>query len=222
MESHNIHLAPSITLNNLVPAPANVVVLWGLLGPGCLTASIKSNQKQWNRFSPHGLRTSQIPLCSWGFVLPIKAPPGMELWSCSLFTSLFTVPLFTVLMEFKPSPFSLFSLVPVAVSNFPLSLQLFLAGSAFTVFSPLSPSSLHMQKQFCALRGLSLPKFSSPCRIPAEFCGLGCTYCCVNLQISFLGVQDGLVLVWLCFMDARHTKNFHAVPSSWLLSTPNS
>ena len=27
-------------------------------------------------------------------------------------------------------------------------------------------------------------------------------------------MQDGLVLVWLYFMDVRHTKNFCAVPPS--------
>ena len=36
MENHNTQLAPSFTLNDLVPAPANAAVLWGLLGPGCL------------------------------------------------------------------------------------------------------------------------------------------------------------------------------------------
>ena len=30
-------------------------------------------------------------------------------------------------------------------------------------------------------------------------------------------MQGGLVLVWLYFMDVRHTKNFHAVLPSWLL-----
>ena len=34
MENHNTHLAPGFTLNDLVTAPANVAVLWGLLGPG--------------------------------------------------------------------------------------------------------------------------------------------------------------------------------------------
>ena len=33
MENHNTHLAPGFTLNDLVPAPANVVVLPGPLGP---------------------------------------------------------------------------------------------------------------------------------------------------------------------------------------------
>ena len=41
MENHNTHLAPGFTLNNLVPAPANAVVLWGLLGLGRHTASTR-------------------------------------------------------------------------------------------------------------------------------------------------------------------------------------
>ena len=41
MENHNTSLAPGFTLNNLVPAPANVAVFWGLLGTGFLTASTK-------------------------------------------------------------------------------------------------------------------------------------------------------------------------------------
>ena len=98
---------------------------------------------------------------------------------------------------------------------------LLLGREAFPVFAPLSPSSLLTQKRLPALRGFSLPQFASPCRGPAEFCGSGCADCCVNPQIIFLGVQDGLVWVWLYFMDARHTKNFHAVPPSWLLLEPN-
>ena len=47
--------------------------------------------------------------------------------------------------------FSLFSSVPVAVSNFPPSLQLLLGRGAFPVFSPPSLSSLHMQKHYPAL-----------------------------------------------------------------------
>ena len=142
--------------------------------------------QQWNRFSLCGPRTSQTPLCSWGFALPSGAPPVIELWSCRL--PLF--PLFTVLMEFKPSPFSFlpFSSVPAAVSNFRLSLQLLLGRGAFHIFSPPSPSSLHTQKLLPVLRSFSLSKFSSLRRVPAEFCGSGCADCCVNPQISFLGV----------------------------------
>ena len=32
MENHNTHLAPGFSLNDLVLAPAYVIVLWGLLG----------------------------------------------------------------------------------------------------------------------------------------------------------------------------------------------
>ncbi|VFV36327.1 Hypothetical predicted protein [Lynx pardinus] len=34
MENPNTHLAPGFTLHDLVPAPANVAIFWGLLGPG--------------------------------------------------------------------------------------------------------------------------------------------------------------------------------------------
>ena len=34
MENHNTHLVPGFTLNDLVPAPVNVAIFWGLLGPG--------------------------------------------------------------------------------------------------------------------------------------------------------------------------------------------
>ena len=54
-------------------------------------------------------------------------PEHSQVSSCGV--AAFVLPLFTVLMEFKPSPFSfllspfsLFRLVPAAVSNFPLSL----------------------------------------------------------------------------------------------------
>ena len=38
METHDTHLAPAFTLNDLVPAPANVAVFWGLLRPGGLNS----------------------------------------------------------------------------------------------------------------------------------------------------------------------------------------
>ena len=103
------------------------------------------------------------------------------------------------------------------VSTFPLYLILLLGG-CFSHTLPLSPSSLCKQKQLPVLCGFSLPHFTSPCHIPVEFCGSGFTDCCVNPQISFLGVKDGLVLIWLYLMDAKQKKNFHAVLPSWLLS----
>ena len=137
MENHNTHLAPGFILNVLVPAPANVAAFQGLLRPGGFNSLHQMSFQQWNCFSLCGLRTSRTPLCSWGFALPTGAPPGIELRSCRLCAP----PLFTVLMEFKPSPFSLFSLVPAAVSNFPLSLQLLLGRGAFPKCSP-PPQSL--------------------------------------------------------------------------------
>ena len=84
MENQKPHLAPGFTLNNLAPVPANVAAFQGLLGPGGFNSLYQMSFQQWNRFFPCGLRTSQIPLCSWGFALPTRAPPGMELRSCSL------------------------------------------------------------------------------------------------------------------------------------------
>ena len=115
-------------------------------------------------------------------------PEHHQVSSCGV--AAFALPLFTVLMEFKPSPFSLFSLVPAAVSNFPLSLQPLLGRGAFPVCSPPSPSSLCPQKRLPTFCGFLLPKFTSPRHVPAEFCGSGCADCCVNPQISFLGVQE--------------------------------
>ncbi|VFV44208.1 Hypothetical predicted protein [Lynx pardinus] len=86
MENHNTHLAPGFTLNDLVLAPVNVAVFWGLLGPGGFNSLHRMSFQQWNRFSPCGLRTSRTPLCSCGFALPTRAPPGIKLWSCRLCT----------------------------------------------------------------------------------------------------------------------------------------
>ena len=84
MENCNTHLPLGFTLNNLAPAPANVAAFRGLLGPGGFNSCYQLSFQQWNHFSPCGLRTSQTPLCSWGFTFPTRAPPGMELRSCSL------------------------------------------------------------------------------------------------------------------------------------------
>ncbi|XP_078301533.1 uncharacterized protein LOC144616103 [Panthera onca] len=76
MENHNTHPAPGFTLKDLVPAPANVAAFRGLLGPGGFNGLYQVSFQQWNRFSPCGPRTSWTPLCSWGFALPTRAPPG--------------------------------------------------------------------------------------------------------------------------------------------------
>ncbi|VFV32086.1 Hypothetical predicted protein, partial [Lynx pardinus] len=75
MENRTTHLAPGFTHNDLVPAPANVAIFWGLLGPGGFNRLYQMSFQQWNRFSPCGPRTFMTPLCSWGFALPTRAPP---------------------------------------------------------------------------------------------------------------------------------------------------
>ena len=66
---------------------------------------------------------------------------------------------------------------------------------------PFSFSVLSPQKQLPTLCSFSLPQFTSPLHVPAAFCGASYADCCVNPQINFLVVQNGLVLIWLCFRD---------------------
>ena len=84
MENHNTHLAPGFTLKDLVPAPVNMAIFWGLLGPGGFNSLYQMSFQQWNCFSPCVLRTSQTPLCSWRFALPTRASPVNELQICGL------------------------------------------------------------------------------------------------------------------------------------------
>ena len=92
-------------------------------------------------------------------------PYHRQVWSCGV--AAFVLPLFTVLMEFKPSPFSLFSLVAVAVSNSPLSLQLLSGRGAFPV-SPLLPSLCPLY----ARKSGSLPSMAS--RSPSSLVHAAC------------------------------------------------
>ena len=188
MVNHNTHLAPGFTLNVFVLAPENVVVLQGPLGPfpvGVPHSLYQISSQQGNHLSVWPKDLLVLSLCFWGFALPTRAPPGIELWGfrpC-------TLPVYRVLMEFKPSPFSLFSSVPVAVSTFPLSLQLLCGGHfscilpphTFAVLSPHAKAAPYSPR-------LLAPKVTSLHRIPAEFCGSGCADCCVNPPVSFLGV----------------------------------
>ena len=101
MENHNMHLAPGFTLKDFLPAPVNVVVLWDLLGPGGLTVSTKYSSGSGTTFP----RVAQEPPrpCSAPGDLPF---PPQHLQVSSYRVSDFALPLFTVLMEFKPSLFS--------------------------------------------------------------------------------------------------------------------
>ena len=88
MENHNTHLATVFAFNDLVPAPANVVVLQGLLGLGGHTTP--------TRCPPAGAPPLPMwpednwpSLCSWGSALPTRAPPGNKLQSFRLCHPLF-------------------------------------------------------------------------------------------------------------------------------------
>ena len=135
--------------------------LWGGLtdSTGCLPSR--------GTTSPCVARGPQDPedlaLCSSGFVLPTRALPGIELQSFRLCVP----PVYRVLMELKPSPFSFFF-----VQSLPSSC--FRAGAGEGCFPTLSTPSLGF---------------------------------CVNPQISFLGMKDGLVLIWVYFRDERCKKN---------------
>ena len=155
MENHNTHLAPGFTPNDLVPAPANVAVLWGLIGNSWPHSLYQRSFQQWNCFSPCGPRSSQTSLCSWGFTFPTREPPGIELQSFRLCAP----PVYRILMEFKPFPFSLFSSVPAAVSTFPLSLQLLLVGVLFLYSTPISVLALKAKTAPCPLWLLSPPVY---------------------------------------------------------------
>ena len=103
MENHNTHLAPGFIPSDLVPAPVNAVILLGLLGPclGGAAQPLPGVLPAGELPLPVWPEELQTPLCSSGFALLTRALPGIELRS---FRS--ALPLFIVLTEFKPSPFS--------------------------------------------------------------------------------------------------------------------
>ena len=101
MENHNMHLAPGFTPNDLVPTPVNVAFLWGLLAPGSLTDSTKCPSSSGTT----SLRVAQGPPGPHSAPVDPSFPPEhRQVSSCGVTDSV--LPLFTVLMEFKPSPFS--------------------------------------------------------------------------------------------------------------------
>ena len=101
MENHNTHLSPGFTLNNLVPAPVKVAVFRGLLGPGgfnSLYQSPSSSETAFPRVARERPGPQSVPGDS-----PFP-PEHRQVWSCGV--AAFALPLFTVLMEFKPAPFA--------------------------------------------------------------------------------------------------------------------
>lgn len=112
-------------------------------------------------------------------------------------------------MVLKPSPFSPSMvlgnrfLVQSPASAFTLSLSfsptttfrgvLFLHDPKLSHSPHCSFSALSPQKQLLTFHSFSLPQFTSPHWELAEFCGSSYADCCVNPQINFLSVQNGLV-----------------------------
>ena len=80
MENHNACLASGFTHNDPGPAPANVVVLWGLLGLGGHSLHQRSSQ-QGNRLS-HVARGPAGPHSAPGDS-PFP-PEHRQVWSCSV------------------------------------------------------------------------------------------------------------------------------------------
>ena len=96
MENHNTHLAPGFTLNDLVPAPANVTVFWGLLGPLASTVCTKgpaSSGTAFPRVAREPPRPHSVPGDS-----PFP-PEHRQVSSCRVSDSV--IPVYKVLMEFK-------------------------------------------------------------------------------------------------------------------------
>ena len=100
MENHNTQ-ALGFTFNDLVPAAANLVILCGLLGPGCLTASTKWPSSSGSAFLCVAWETPGLHSVPRDSPFP---PEHHQVSSYGVADSV--LPLFTVLMEFKSSPFS--------------------------------------------------------------------------------------------------------------------
>lgn len=84
MENHNTHLAPGFTLNNLIAAPANMVVFQDALGPlpgGGGTQPLPNVLPAWEPPPPVWPEDPRTSLFSWGFVLLTRAPPSIKLQS---------------------------------------------------------------------------------------------------------------------------------------------
>ena len=103
MENHNTHLAPGFTANDLVPAPVNVVVLPGPLGPFPVGGPhiYQMSSQQGSRLSPRGLKTIGLHSAPGDSSFP---PEHHQVLSCGVSGS--ALPVYRVLMELKPSPFS--------------------------------------------------------------------------------------------------------------------
>ena len=101
MENHSTHLAPGFTLNNLAPAPANVAVFLGSARTRWLQQSLPNVLPAVELLFPVWPENLSDPSVPVDLLFP---PEHHQVWSCGV--AAFVLPLFTVLMEFKASPFS--------------------------------------------------------------------------------------------------------------------
>ena len=182
MLNHNIHLVPGFSINVLVPAPANVVVLQGPLGPlpgGWPHSLYQMSSHQGNCLSLCG---PKAPWTSFSAPGDLLFHQSTSKYSSAEFQTLCS-PGYRALMEFKPSPFFFlpFLFSPLCTLSFLSRGFQVCGGDAFHTLPP-SLSSLHKQKQLPAFHSFSLPQFTSLCCIPAEFCRSGCADCYVSPQ----------------------------------------
>ena len=164
MVNHNTHLAPGFLLNVLVPAPANVVVFWGLLGPWW-PHSLYQMSSSRGTSSPHVART---PRRSHSLLLGTRlSHQSTTRHRAAAFQTLCSPCLYRVLMEFKHSPFSFLPLFfsPYSCFHFFTFSPAAFGGGCFSHTLPPSLSSLCKQKQLPALCSFSPPPvhLSLPC-----------------------------------------------------------
>ena len=192
-----------------VPIPANVAVFWVLLGTfpvGRLYSLYQMHSMQGGCFSSCGIWTPQTPLSAPGD-LPYfltRALPSTELWNLRLLD-----PLFVKFWWYRnPLLFSHYGfgeqiscLIPCKCFQ---SLSLFIDSfrGVLLLQDPIVPHSpsfffsiLFSQKQLPTLCSFSHLQVPSLHLTPAEFCFSSYADCCVNPEINFLDVENGLVLI---------------------------
>lgn len=160
---------------------------------------------QGNCFFTLGTRTSHTSLPAPGDSLCFltRAPPDTQLWSFRLCATVLVNPGGVETLSVLPvSGFGEHISCSVPCKYFHSFLSFYPAALRRMFFLHSLPFSvLSTQNELPILCGFSLPQFTFPHHVPAVFCGSSCADCCVNSRISFLGVQDGLVLMWLPFRD---------------------
>ena len=137
----------------------------GSAGPGGFNSLYQMSFQQWNRFSPCGPRSSQTPLCSWGFILPTRALPGIKLQSCRLSAPL----VYRVLVAFKPALFSFlpFQFSPCGCFHFSTFSP---PALVWRVLFPSSPTPHPVSVIFLQAKTVPCPLWVSPSEPRSPLC----------------------------------------------------